>query len=63
MVDALILKQLMDILKYHNYHDVGSNRHNQALDAICDFEIFLADASNSYYEDIIIKDFFCCKYC
>ena len=63
MVDVFTLKQLMDILKYHNYHDIGSNLHNQVLDAICDLEIFLPDASNSYYEDTIIKDFFCYKYC
>ena len=27
--NILTLKQLMDILKYHNDHDVGSNFHNQ----------------------------------
>ena len=46
----------MDILKYHNDHDVGSNLHYQVVDAICDFEIFLAGVSNNYYEDITSKD-------
>ena len=46
----------MDILKYHNVHDVGSNLHNQVVDAICDFEIFLAGVSNDCYEDITLKD-------
>ena len=55
-VDVLTLKQLMAILNYHNYHDVGSNLHNQVVDAICDFEILLAGVSNAYYEDIMLKD-------
>ena len=46
----------MAILNYHNYHDVGSNLHNQVVDAICDFEIFLVGVSNGYYEDIMLKD-------
>ena len=56
--NILTLKQLMDILKYHNDHDVGSNLHNQVVDAICDFEILLAGVSNDYYEDITLKDVF-----
>ena len=55
-VDVLTLRQLMAILNYHNYHDVGSNLHNQVVDAICDFEIFLVGVSNGYYEDIMLKD-------
>ena len=55
-VDVLTLKQLMAILNYHNYHEVGSNLHNQVVDAICGFEIFLVGVSNEYYEDIILKD-------
>ena len=46
----------MNILKYHNDHGVGSNLHNQVVDAICDFEIFSAGVSNGYYEDIMLKD-------
>ena len=54
--NILTLKQLIDILKYYNDHDVGSNLHNQVVDATCDFEIFLAGVSNGYYEDITLKD-------
>ena len=54
--NILTLKQLMGILKYHNDHDVGSNLHNQVVDAICDFEIFLVGVSNVCYEDTILKD-------
>ena len=56
--NILTLKQLMDILKYHNDHDVGSILHNQVVDAICDFEIFLAGVSNDYYEDIKLRMFY-----
>ena len=54
--NILTLKQLMDILKYYNDHDVGSNLHNQVVDATCDFEIFLAGVSNGCYEDITLKN-------
>ena len=54
--NILTLKQLMDILKYHNDHDIGSNLHNQIVDTICDFEIFFAGVSNGYCEDITLKD-------
>ena len=46
----------MDILKYHNDHDIGSNLHNQIVDTICDFEIFFVGVSNGYCEDITLKD-------
>ena len=46
----------MDILKYHNDYEAGSNHHNQVVDVICGFEMFLAGVSNGYYEDITLKD-------
>ena len=54
--NILTLKQFMDILKYHNDHDAGSNLHNQVGYAICDFEVFLTGVSNGYYDDITLKD-------
>ena len=46
----------MDILKYYNDHDVGSNLHNQVVDATCDFDIFLAGVSNGCHEDVTLKN-------
>ena len=41
--NTVTLKQLMDILKikYHNDHDVGSNLHNQVVDAISIYYVIL----------------------
>ena len=47
-VTILTLKQL----NCHSDHD-GFNHHNQVEDTICNFEIFLAGASNGFYQGIM----------